>query len=214
MKRGSSHSKKYQLLGFLVLLCMACQSNSPGHKSVAPQGLGRVISLEDNPFGGSEPNPPSGFSLDAKQTDLHWALAHCNCAPRVTAAFLKEIAQSRGTLPQPLVPTIREQIRNNSKLKILNILPDGLSDLVTDFFVNDDKIATEIRTGVAEKIANFAPGAPRLAERVPFRFDAFPKLGEREDLPAEFRLEDQLARWLLAFGNDSLWESKSGLGGD
>src|SRR5690606_1784202 len=82
------------------------------------------------------------------------------------------------------------------------------------FFISDDKVAKKIRAGVGEKIATFAPGAPRLAERVALRFDAFPALGERDDQPIEFRLEHLSARWLLAFANDSLWEGKQGLGGD
>lgn len=171
--------------------------------------------LKTNPLVNLEPlSPPKAISLTEDQADLFWALARCNCAPSAVTAYLQEVAVSRGTLPQPLVPTIRQQIRSDSKLQVLDHLPNGLSDLMTGFFANDKAIASAIRSGVDGKITKYAPGSPRLAKRLSFRFDGFPKLGSQTKISPDFRVSDQLARWHAVFATDALWLGKSPLGGD
>ncbi len=148
-----------------------------------------------------------------------WALSQCDCTPRRSGAYLQQLTLGRGVLPQVLVPSVREQIANDPKLKALSNLPgplQGIGDALSQFFTKDERLATMIRDGVAEKLSK-ALGGQDLAKQHSFRFDAFIGpfgafgQGAAVGHPAAFDAKDQAVKWAFIFGAGNIWEGRDPL---
>lgn len=138
--------------------------------------------------------------------DLAMALSTCDCATHLAGRILMTRAVAIGVLPQILVPQIRFGVANDPNLKMLNTLPGALGDTLKSFFATDEKIATNVRNSVAEKLqASLASlKGTNLGTRIPFRFDLFdPNLANT----AEFEINGQVARWNLVAGRKEIWSA-------
>jgi hypothetical protein len=197
-----------------VYRCDAPQASDPIFE--AARQAARQINLSQSPlsqqtaqaFAAQNLSQISADSIDSEQL---WALSQCNCAPRFAEKFLTRNLSSNGSLPQVLVPSIREEIQNNPSLKILNGLPEvlkGLGKALSSGLTNDEAIAESIRKGIVEKLNAAIPGGTRLQNQFKFRFDHF--VGKQA--PGEFDLTEQSSIWSYIWGRPEIWNSTAAFG--
>lgn len=197
-----------------VLLSVEACQETPLTKKKEPQSSTYVplnyqrangLSFSKNPVITNEQNP-------VEQID---AISRCNCGEQTKLKYFRSFNSSKGVLPQILVPSIREEIRNNSKLQMLNALPPGLGSLLAGIFATDDKITDEISTKLGEKLSQNAPGGTSLGRSPKVRLDGFvplsPVIGTT--VPNAFNLSEQIVRWSLVFSTPHLYDGNSGVGG-
>lgn len=208
MMQSKPHRSAIRALGVLALaLIVACGEDS---RKAAAVGTGPRDSRDADavpgdytPFTGDLDVDSIKFAGANAEAETLLALAGCDCAPALLASVAKRLAPAKGTLPQVLMPPIREQIRTDESLKTLLSLPLGLGGLLAGAFANDEKIAAKVREGLTEKL-NKAPGGSRLAASVPFRFDGFPSL--RSGGTPQMTIADATPRWLLVLSRGGLWD--------
>ncbi len=215
---------KLMLIAALAVTLVACKTNSQKKAQARPNQPLRVVTFDENPFAGTRGNVATQFARNLSSMTVNtldkerlWANAHCQCTPRFTGNYLSQLSLARGVLPQPLVPSVREQIRNDPKLKILMGLPAGplqnIGNALAGLFVNDTKIADLIRLGVADKINRSTPGGSRIESHVKFRFDGFPSptgVGSAHaSHPKVFDIDSQASRWALIMGLPNMWTAEA-----
>ncbi|MCX6118209.1 MAG: hypothetical protein NT027_11755 [Proteobacteria bacterium] len=197
-------------LSCFIISLSACKTSEPGLQAQNNRNAGAAK-------GGYQWDGKNVSSLkpvigrDGDIATLSMALASCNCAPKRSAKLLSSRALLRGVLPQIFVPSIRESISQDSNLKLLSTLPSMLSDSLKGWLASDDKIATEIRSGISKKLnqslASF--GGTNLGTRTPFRLDLFAP----EANTAEFTVARQSSLWNLVAGRREMWEARPPLDG-
>jgi len=141
------------------------------------------------------------------------AIARCDCGEKTKLKYFRTFNTTHGSLPQILVPTIREKIRTDSKLQTLAALPAGLGNLLKGIFASDDKITETISEEIAEQLKKNTPGGTSLGKNPPIRLDGFVPLTQGSVPPNAFNLNEQVVRWALVFSTPNLFEGKSGVGG-
>jgi hypothetical protein len=132
-----------------------------------------------------------------------WALASCDCRPTLLQGYFESIAGSRGVLPQILMPSVREEIKNSETLATLAKLP--LGGVLAGIFTTDAKLAARIADGLGEKLTS-SPGGSELGDRLQLRFDGFQAIAGQEN---SFRFSDQIARWQSVFAANGMWEQRA-----
>lgn len=216
-------AKNLVLIAALAVSLSACKTSSGGKKGQGRQSQPlKIITFDENPFKNAATANNFGktlqtMTLNSLDKERLWANAHCQCTPAFTGKYLSQLSVARGALPQPLVPSVREQIRNDPKLKLLMGLPGGLQNVgnfLAGLFVNDEKIAGLIRTGVAEKVNRAAPGGAQIQNHVQFRFDGFPSpisaVGSAQTAaPKVFDTDVQASRWALIMGLPNMWQAEA-----
>ena len=146
---------------------------------------------------------------DASLVDTWFALSVCDCLPALQTALTTSINSTRGALPQALTPAIRGEILSNPKLKILEIVPRPIDNIVGGIFADEVTVADEIskalleKINVAEKDWNQAENTARL------HLDAFvPLPGTKENNVGRWaQMADIWSRWALVFSQGGPWSS-------
>jgi hypothetical protein len=146
---------------------------------------------------------------DTSLVDAWFALAVCECLPALQTALTTALNATRGALPQALTPAIRSEILSNPKLKILEIVPRPLDNIVGGIFADETTVAEEVskalleKINVAEKDWSQAESAGRL------HLDAFvPLPGTRESNVGRWtQMADVWSRWALIFSQGGPWSS-------
>ncbi|MBM3381458.1 MAG: hypothetical protein FJY29_03360 [Betaproteobacteria bacterium] len=146
---------------------------------------------------------------DASLVDAWFALAVCDCLPALQTSLTTSLNTNRGALPQALTPAIRTEILGNPKLKILEIVPRPIDNIVGGIFADEVTVADEVskallaKINVVEKDWSPASGAPRL------HLDAFVPLPGTKELNAGrwTQLADVWSRWALVFSQGGPWSN-------
>lgn len=209
----------------LFVVTMSCNSfNSKGSEDGLGTGpmVGSSATIAYRPYPGDGISAADGTrffspilaaaSLQQADPELLLALGQCECAEGAAGAVLKSLVTHRGALPQFLVPSVRDQIRNNPQLQTLLNLPLGLGNILQGIFASDAKIAEKIRAGLSEKVAK-ATGNDVAASGTAFVFDGF--VDYTADTPTGgFDVSAQAKRWSFVFGQSALWTGGAGLAGN
>jgi hypothetical protein len=128
--------------------------------------------------------------------------------------YARNLAVSPGVLPELLVPTIREEIRANEKLKLLTSLNEEFASIARKLFLDERTILTEIRTALVEKIHTASGWGQNLA-REKIRFSPFPPVGAFATAGADwaqfFSVANQAVRWNFIFSQEGMWTGVSPL---
>ena len=150
-------------------------------------------------------------SSDISLTDEKsiWALSYStNYFPKKSGSLLIDWAKARGSLPQILVPQVREEIAKDSTIQTILSLPSFLKSIV-NFFVNDEDIIAEIQAQITKLIDKIVQATTKLNTKVNFRFDHFiavPNTYGDDINNSEFNLNDQILRWSMVFAADNYWD--------
>ena len=105
------------------------------------------------------------------------------------------------------MPSVREEIKNDSTLSTLQKLPFG--GTLAGIFTTDEKLAKRIAVGLSEKLA-YSPGESDLGKRLSLRFDGFQPFKDQEH---SFKFSDQIARWLNVFSANGMWNAGTAVDG-
>ncbi len=205
--------KKITLLTLLAFFfAVSCKTNT------SKKGSSNNRSPEDNSTSaaaiwngqGIESFQPA-IARDGDPNELMMALSLCNCAGRKASSLMLSRANSRGVLPQVLVPQIRDSIAKDEKLKVLASLPPGLGDSLKGWLASDEKIATQIRKSIAEKMQRSlsSSGGTSLDRRAPFRLDLFAPGSQ----PNGFEVAKQAVFWNLTAAKSEIWEGSTPIDG-
>ncbi len=144
------------------------------------------------------------------------AIAACSCTPNFDQKYAYALILRRGVIPEILVPAVREEIRANEKLKLLQQLAGPFTGVMRQLFLNDEALLDEIRTGVYDVIRG-ATGWTSLQDKR-FRFSLFPPVtparadGE-QDWNTRFDTLEQAVRWNYFFAASGLWTGGTNLNG-
>lgn len=147
-------------------------------------------------------------AADTIDTPTVDAIAACGCTPGFDQKYAYALIQRKGVLPEVLVPAVREAIRTNDKLKLLQQLAGPFSGVLQRLFLNDDALLDEVRSGVYELVQK-STGWKSL-EKKPFRFSLFPpvtpsKADSEIIWSTQFETIEQAIRWNYFFASNSLW---------
>jgi hypothetical protein len=150
-----------------------------------------------------------------------WAISNCQCVRNVTSKVLKNYATYPGALPQLLVPQIRQEIAEDSKLKALlqleNKLPT-IGALLQNMFASDAKIAQSIRDGIDQKLDDALVDGTELKKNLDYRFDFFAHVKNRNDLQKlqpgqhiqrQVSFDHSASLWALIWGIPAMWNGES-----
>lgn len=144
---------------------------------------------------------------DVSLVDTYFALSVCDCLPRLQSALTTSVNDSRGSLPQALTPAIRGEILSNPKLKILEIIPRPIDDIVGGIFADEITVAKEVSDGIQKKVAS--ADSSWKSPRGPFAFqlDAFPPLPGTINTATErwVQMSEVFARWALILSQGGPW---------
>ncbi|NBW80694.1 hypothetical protein EBR21_02975, partial [bacterium] len=184
-------------------------SSIPAPRETVPEnipgqyGITGVIPLSDRSALGAK-------FADASLHDVFIALMACDCLPKLQLRLTTALNKTRGALPQSLVPAIRREILGNPKLKILNIVPRPLDDVVGGFFADEQSVAKEIDEGLRDKIKVAEPGWAELKDRPSVHLDAFiPLPGTVQPASGRtVRMLDVWSRWALILSQGGPWSSE------
>jgi hypothetical protein len=147
---------------------------------------------------------------DSSLHDLFIALVACDCLPVLQTKLVTSMNEVRGALPQALTPAVRREILNNPQLKILNIVPRPLDDLVGGMFADEQKISEEVSKGLMEKIKPAEPGWAAETSLPVLQLDGFPPLPATQASASvrKIRMIDVFVRWGLIFSNGGPWSTQ------
>jgi hypothetical protein len=184
-------------------------SSIPAPREPAPEnmpgqyGLTGVVPL-------TERSPLGAKIADASLHDVLIALTSCDCLPKLQLRLTTALNSTRGALPQALVPAIRREILGNPKLKILNIVPRPLDDVVGGFFADEQSVAKEIDEGLRDKIKVAEPGWADLSDRPTVHLDGFvPLPGTIQPSSGRtVRMLDVWSRWAVVLSQGGPWSSE------
>ncbi|MEY2988846.1 MAG: hypothetical protein RJB13_2367, partial [Pseudomonadota bacterium] len=146
---------------------------------------------------------------DASLVDTYFALSVCDCLPQLQAALITSVNETRGALPQALTPAIRREILSNPKLKILEIIPRPVDNIIGGIFADEMTVAKEVSEGLEKKVkaADSTWNTPNEVFR--FHLDSFPPLpGTAAPLAERWvHMPDVFARWALVLSQGGPWSS-------
>ncbi len=153
-------------------------------------------------------------SPETATPDILNAIAACECAPAFGEKYAHTLLLQRGIVPELLVPTVRNEIRTNSKLDLLKQLAGPFSGVLRTVFLSDSTLLDEIRTGVLDKV-KAATNWTSLSS-MPFRFSLFPPvtpiaqstIGTWDN---SMDIAAQAARWAFFFKQEGLWTGATAL---
>ena len=196
----------------------SCTNTNRGDsaRSGADVGGGGVVPIHFGSWDGRGSDTmqlPVGGASD--ESSLSMALSACECAPQAVARILSGSAVTHGVLPQVLVPKVRAEIANDSKLQFFNQL-GGLGNLMTSLFVTDDKIASTVRDGLQDRMSTSLAtlGGSSLSRRLAFRFDLFTSgVTSGSGYPSNFAILPQAARWNLVMAARNMWTNGAPIDG-
>lgn len=174
-----------------------------------PAGLGQYFPL-------TERNALAARFPDTSLADLYVSLAVCDCLAKLQTKLITSLNGERGALPQALMPAVRREILSNSKLKILEIVPRPLDDIVGGIFADEQTVAKEISTGLFDKI-KLAEARWAAAENLPvLQLDGFPPLPGTRAPPSgrSVRMIDVWTRWSLILSQGGPWGSERRVSND
>ncbi len=134
-------------------------------------------------------------NIDKNNQELLWDFSQSELFLSQQNSIMKEISLHQGALPKSLIPSVRENILSDPKIKAMMNLPGFVVDLVKNLFVNDEKISTEINSGVSQKIKTALNTQNDLSEQLKFQFDGFPKNYMTQDSINSFSIAEQSLRW-------------------
>ena len=146
---------------------------------------------------------------DSSLVDTWFALAVCDCLPALQTSLTTSLNGFRGALPQALTPAIRREILSNPKLKLLNIVPRPLDNIVGGIFADEATIANEISDGLYAKIKMAENDWSASSETTKLQLDAFVPLPGTKETPIGrwVQLADVWSRWGLVFSQGGPWSS-------
>lgn len=224
----------------LALVLFGCQKD-PGSLTASVRSTKKVHSASGaKPFQPETFNSPaasqsiqmgaldvfkSGQTRSANSAEI-WALAQCACLSSASIKVLTLQSQVKGALPQFLVPTIRKEILGNSMLKAVEGISGGIGQLLgtnalqglTQGLVTAEKIESEIKKGLVEKVAQVLGGAQSLEAQSQLRMDLFPDMpsleqGTQKQAPSTalktISLAPAAARWRLVADHTELWQASA-----
>lgn len=177
--------------------------------AVEPAGLTEWIpSTERNELGKRIP--------DASLSDVFHAISYCDCMPQLQTALVERINTTRGALPQALTPAIRSEILGNSKLKLLEIIPRPLDNIVGGIFADETTVAEEVHSGLLSKIQKAEPQWQGPKDSAKLHLDAFVPLPGCSTSPTGrwVQLTELWSRWSLVLSQGGPWPSASGVTSD
>lgn len=187
----------------------------------------RIAYFTANPFAGnsrlSEALAPSLANVKQDKQlfvgfdeEFLMATAACRCTPRFAGGYQTSLMQTRGTLPQILVPSIRQEIWSQPLLKTLLAITPGntIGSSIAGLFLKDSKINSEVRKGLSDKLRASLPGGSDAIAQHTLQLDLFQNpvqnLGNRDALaPKTMMIGSQAAKWIHIFGTDNLWENST-----
>jgi hypothetical protein len=156
-------------------------------------------------------------AADTIDIDTVNAIAACSCTPNFDEKYAYALLLRRGVVPEILVPAVREQIRANEKLKLLQQLAGPFTSLLRRLFLNDEALLDEIRSGVYDVIRG-ATGWTALQNKR-FRFSLFPpvtpaRADAEQEWNTRFDTMEQAVRWNYFFSSNGLWTGASTANGN
>ena len=150
-----------------------------------------------------------------------WAISNCHCVRNITSTVLKNMATNPGALPQLLVPQIRKEIAEDSKLKALlqigNKLPT-IGSLLQNMFASDAKIAESIRDGIDQKLNDALNDGTELKKNLDYSFDFFAQVEKRNNfqniqngqrIQRTVSFDQNVNLWALIWGIPAMWNGDS-----
>lgn len=147
--------------------------------------------------------------------DLIWAVSECQCASKWTYLVLKTTLETRGALPQVLVPQVREAILKDSRIRSVINLPGGADGVIARIFANDSQLESTIRSTLVSMIQTAWQNPLRIGASGNLLFDGFPPLpwergsfnstGDDNIRPSGFDLSKAALRWILIGSVPAPW---------
>lgn len=151
--------------------------------------------------------------------ELIWAVAECQCAPRWSHMVLKRTLETRGALPQVLVPQIREAILKDSRIRSVINLPGGADGVIARMFANDSQLESTIRSTLISMVQTAWQNPLRIGASESLLFDGFPPLpwervngtpGSSGLRPRGFDVSTAALRWVLIGSVPPPWTAGPG----
>ncbi|NBX16142.1 MAG: hypothetical protein EBR09_02125 [Proteobacteria bacterium] len=160
--------------------------------------------------GTTAPSPRTALGSrlnDVSLHDLYVALAACECLPALQTRLVTSINEFRGALPQALTPAVRKEILDNPQLKILNVVPRPLDNIVGGLFADEQKISEEISQGLLEKIKPAETTWAAQPTLPVLQLDSFVPLPATNPSVSGrmVRMIDVFTRWALVLGSGGPW---------
>jgi hypothetical protein len=213
------------LIGLVGLGMSACMNRKKPNKGKGPSTDNefRIAYYRVNPFANNtrlaDVMKRSLSSIRTEQSvllgtdeNMLWAAAHCQCSPAFSGIYLDGLMKAQGALPQILVPSIREEIRNQPLLKTLLAVTPGsnFGASIASFFLKDSRINTEIRKGLNTKVNGSVSGGSTAVNDLELQFNLFPSGTENVGnssafAPKTVQLSSQASKWAHVLSLDSLW---------
>jgi hypothetical protein len=144
---------------------------------------------------------------DSSLVDAYFALSFCDCLPQLQAALTTSLNEQRGALPQALTPAIRREILSNPKLKLLDIIPRPVDDIVGGIFADEMSVAKEVSEGLGKKIARADGTWNPPGSNFAYQLDSFIPLPGTQDISAGrfVQMRDVWSRWGLVLSQGGPW---------
>lgn len=161
--------------------------------------------------------PKDGKYYSVLNTNLLWAIANLDSfKDAFSAKYFSDLIQSRGVVPQALVPQVRKEIQNNPILRFLmSTSSSGVANFgswLMNLFMNDNTFANKIRNSISTKLAKSLNTTDKIDNYINFRFDLFQLpfndfSSKSSTHPIVFDLSDQASKWAMIFSLDNMWMS-------
>jgi hypothetical protein len=205
------------------LLLPSCGQTSPKSSKNKPVAYTRVF-FNENPFATSsgwtdahvsplkqdfaqKTSSQSGFSVE-----MLVAQATCQCLPKFQETYLRELAQSRGVLPEALSPAVRETVKESGILKVIQAIPGltGSTGLMS-LFMTDKRLANQIKDSIERKLStSLNTGALSLRSQIDYNFDLFrsplAKSTSRTQFSPSFNTTELASKWINIMSDGRLWD--------
>ena len=206
-------------LGLILLCTSGCLPRGLPYKKPSIRASGELaargsVRVALDPFTGTFQLPgqlPNAVTemVKTQDEDSIWALAHCNCLPNIKADIFKSYAVSHGSMPQVLVPRVREEVRKDKSLQLLLKLPDALAAVLRKLVAKDENINSKVQENLSLKIEKVTK--TKLSKDIDFSFDHF--LVSNGDYTG-FKTRDLTARWNLVFSASNFWRNQPAMAFD
>ncbi len=210
----------------IIAVVSACQPKKKNRNdNQSSKSSANINLMYENPFADNNnlanfaQNTLSQFNTQFSESSL-WALGGCDCSPKFTAQYLVALVKSRGALPQILVPTVREEVRNNSILRTLLSFPPGglanISNTLLNVFMTDSTVSKMVKSGLNDKFKASLPGGTSIGTAVDYGFDLFQnpiiRAGQHStQVPSSMDIGLQASKWMLVQGTGALWKNTTPL---
>jgi hypothetical protein len=150
--------------------------------------------------------------------ELLWAVADCECAPRWSHRVLTRTLETYGSLPQVLVPQVREAILKDKRIQAVLQLPGGADSVISKIFASDSQLESTVRSNLLAQIQNAWQNPLKIGSSGKLYFDGFAPLPWQ--IPARstgnvvrpdgFDVGSLAARWLLVASPPAPWMTGPG----